>query len=299
MEAEIIWETRGGLRRYIIRPGETVYIGRPNSRILEKHPGLNPLETYIIPQDETRKPVPTGIQLLTISRLDTKIKISETGGIVEITNHGPHGTGSKNPTLVDGEQLPPGATARKPLTRTIRVDLTGIGPTFIITPRKTITITPEEPVRLPSTIARELINKGLVKESAEIDEGTTAVVVTGTLGKEILTKLENMNIVIEEIKNRIMEKEQTRQHLILIKDKLQTIYMQIDTEPKKALTAINELKLTPYKTRIASISSRARTLYNEIVILAEQPPTPTTIRQIKQKIQELTQQIKTHEETQQ
>ncbi len=296
MEAEVIWETRDGLHRYVIRPGETVYIGRPDNSFLEKYPDLNPLETYIIPLDQSKKPVPTGIHLLTISRLDTKIKITETGDTVQITNHGPRGTGAKNPTLIDGQYIPPGSTIEKPLTKSIRIDLTSIGPTFIITPREILTITPEEPIRLPSTIAQELINKGLVKESAKIDEGTTAVVVTGIIGKEILTKLENMNIVIEEIKNHIMEKERTKQQLLLIKEKLLTIYMEIDTEPKKALTAINELKLTPYKNQITKIGSHAKTLYNEIIILSQQPPIPTTIQQIKQKIQELIQQIKANEE---
>ena len=297
-DAEVIWESQGRLHRYTVKPGQTLFIGRPDKNLLQTHPNLNPLETHIIPVDPPGNPVPTGIQLLTISRLHTKIKTSNTGDTVEITNHGLSGRGAKNPTLVNGQPIPPGQTVKLPLDTTITIDLTSIGPTFTITPRRTLTIPRGQPVRLPASIARELIARGLVEESAQVDQDTTTIIASGALGR-VLAKLEDLNIVIREIHEDLHGKQKEKMQLHLIKEKLLTIYMEIDTQPRKALSAISELKLTPYKNRITSLDTRAKTLYNEIIILAQQPPTPTTIKQIKQKIQELTQQIKAHEETQQ
>lgn len=276
----LLWEANGKLHEYPLKPGTTYYIGRPRTKHLLKHPWMKPEGVYIIPENTREKPVYTGHDTLLVSRLDTKITISYTGDTVEIENHGPQGHGARNPTFINGRRLPPGEKIRLRLNdgQTATIELTSMGPSFTLAARKNnktiLNIEPDLPTVIPKTIAKELENKGLVKEVAELREDSLIV------AKEGKIKIKDYIIIIKPQENQENKKEKSYQQL---KDLLNEAYRQINKHTEEAKIILAKIKLEHYKKLLRELDEEAYAIYQQLIILLQHEDPETN----KQKILDL------------
>ncbi len=287
-EAVLIWQAQGRLHEYPLEPGIKYYIGRPTYKHILENPDLSPYGIYIIPDDPGAKPYYTGYDALVVSRLDTMIQVSPLRDKLIIKNHGPMGTGAKNPTIIDGRVIGPGEEVVVPLDnpRSITIELTSLGPTFTLAIREreetTITIRPGSIVRLPKLVADALEEKGLVKQSVDLGEDKEIVLAAAQnqdiiiLKREELGVISELKIVVEKIYQQLSQQQEKQQEKLSyhrIERILYNLYVLLDRDPEQARAQFKRLELEENKKLLEKLGPQAMSIYNSLKILINEPIT--------------------------
>ena len=283
-EIILLWQAKDKLHQYKLEPGKTYYIGRPTMETLQRHPDLSPFGVYIIPEDPDEKPHYTGYDTTLVSRLDTRITITRRGDKIKIKNHGPKGTGAKNPTIINNQILAPGEEKEITLNDTgnISLELTSQGPTFTIAVREQektkIRLETGTPITLPKTLAEQLVKRGLVEEAVDLGD-TMEIVIKPEAGDSLLVELLSELLGTLRIVKTSMEKiaqqpsmekqrEKEKQGLQRIDMILSDIYMSLDRDPGQAQIQFQRLeKIKEYGELIENLGERAKTIYESLRML--------------------------------
>ena len=262
------WTARGAKRSYTLpHPTGKVYLGRPTQEELEKIPlserrwhGI-----YIIPVSPKGSPVYTYLdddpQMPIISRNHALIIVEN--DTITVKDHGPHGTGSTNGTIVNGQALPPGGESR--FTRqTVAIKLTGKGPTlkakYLVAAEQTVILD-----EVPGEAREKAGEKPLYLEGV-------ASIVEGSLRRGIMQE-EGIRIVIEDPG----ERENAVQVLSRLKDDMEEVLRKIekeDTVSVRELAALLDIEiyfkvLNRVESREAERLEKLISLMREGIILPE------------------------------